>query len=433
MLNSTFYLDWIYKRNKKIISHFGHKWFKNKKILDLGSGNGDTAVIYSRLGAHVTCVDARDTNVNTTTAKHPYVSAHCIDLEESFPQGKFDLALCLGLLCHIKNYEKLIENICNCSENIVIETEILDSQDPDVRMPIFELKSVDDLSFSGEGSIVSSANIQKRLDSLSCQYKRYDDAGINSGSYTYDWIPLNNGERKSSNRRMWVIKRDPLLLKIFENNKLLNELSNIPTIRTSFNELKIIPFKEESKPISQISYIQDIAFLLFNHQCADGYGKDKIENIYKTIENIHADIFVHTFSNDDMILGDINGKLHPHALSNDSNCKSNDIEDEYFYSLSKVISIKEQLEIKSNNFYKKIIFIDLENVPTIDDINKLINTNSDSSFNIINNTFCSSSLISDLLLNIYNSEKNKSSESTLDIIENILKEYSIDIIKEYND
>lgn len=213
------YDDWNHKRAKTIIDYYGYTFFHNKKILDLGAGHGSIAASLVRLGADVLCIDARQENLNYIQHKYPFIKTMLADIDHDFLPlyNKFDMVLSLDVLCHIKNFDKHIKEICGFAEHIILETEVLDSPDPKIKVPIYEEKSIHDLSFHGEGSIVSASNIQSILSELGASYKRIDDNKLNSGQYKYDW--KENGEgRKFGNRRFWFIRRDRHFAQMLEVN-----------------------------------------------------------------------------------------------------------------------------------------------------------------------------------------------------------------------
>lgn len=214
------YVDWNHKRVKAIIDHYGHKFFYRKTILDLGCGQGEIAAAFSRLGADVTCVDARQSNIDALKKKYPHLRAVRCDLDNGWPNSaSYDIIFSLGLLSHLKNYEQHLENICIYGEHIILETEVLDSKDPNAVITTFEEKAINDLSFNGGGSLLSSANIQNRLEKFGATFKRMDEGKLNSHIYKYDWQEKNVSTRNSSNRRMWFIKRDKFLAQQFANNR----------------------------------------------------------------------------------------------------------------------------------------------------------------------------------------------------------------------
>ena len=116
------YIDWNFKRIKKIVDHFGHAAFMDKTVLDLGCGHSDIGGALSRLGARVIAVDARPEHLNVAKHKYPHITTLCADLDQKWPFGdqKFDFILNLGLICHLTNYRKILEHCCYSTTNFVI-------------------------------------------------------------------------------------------------------------------------------------------------------------------------------------------------------------------------------------------------------------------------------------------------------------------------
>lgn len=206
-----------FKLSKIIIDYFGPTSFRGKKILDLGAGNGEFANIFAKLGADVTCVDAREENLQIIRKNFPHLKTLMVNLEEEFPfePFSFDIAFSVDLLCHLKNYESHMESLLGVAERIVLETEILDSSNSNLLVPIFETKDINTMSFSGQGSLVSDKNIQNKMASLNAKFKRIDETRLNHGQFKYDWMCSNIG-RKFGYRRLWLVRRDKHLIKKLE-------------------------------------------------------------------------------------------------------------------------------------------------------------------------------------------------------------------------
>jgi glycosyltransferase involved in cell wall biosynthesis/SAM-dependent methyltransferase len=198
--------------SKVIIDHYGYVFFRGKTVLDLGCGLGQIGNALARLGATVTAVDARDKNLKSVQTNFPHIRTIKLDLDKEFPFGlfEFDIVLSLGALCHIKHYEQHLQNLCNVAEHIILETEVLDTRDQDGRIVLYEEKAIDDLSFGGESSIVSSTNIQHKLSHFGATFKLINETKLNYGGYRYDWMEQGAG-RKHGNRRMWFAHRNKFL------------------------------------------------------------------------------------------------------------------------------------------------------------------------------------------------------------------------------
>ena len=222
------YDDRNHKLAKAIISHYSYTFFYGKKILDLGAGQGGIAAALARLGADVLCVDARGENITTINKLHPHLKTLRCDIDNEWPFAgqHFDMVLSLGLLCHIDNYDKHLNDICGVAEHVVLETEVLDTADIDWKMKFFEDAAINDLSFTGKACVVSAQNIQNRLSAISATYKRKDDPNRNSDNIRYNWVENNIG-KQVGNRRMWFIRRDPHLVKIAANNEQIQKAENV--------------------------------------------------------------------------------------------------------------------------------------------------------------------------------------------------------------
>lgn len=93
-------------------------WFKGKKVLDAGSGNGRWSLVLCRAGADVTAVDYSDHGVNATTeacSKFPMFRAYQHDLLEKLDlPNTFDLVWSFGVLHHTGDTWKALHNIASC-------------------------------------------------------------------------------------------------------------------------------------------------------------------------------------------------------------------------------------------------------------------------------------------------------------------------------
>ena len=217
-------------RIKAIIDNYGVPFFQGKSVLDLGAGHGEIGAALARLGATVTCVDARQENLDIINVKHPHLKTIKTDLDCEWQLGHdYDIVLSIGLICHLKNYEQHLNHIYRVGSHIVLETEVADTEDRLFRMAVFEERKVNDLSFNGEGSVLSATNIEHQLRSFGAQFKRVDESRINAGPYRYDWKCEQSGQRKPGNRRIWFIRHDKLLDAVMGSNKAMRSIhSHLP-------------------------------------------------------------------------------------------------------------------------------------------------------------------------------------------------------------
>lgn len=249
------YNDWNHKRSKAIIDYYGYKFFYGKKVLDLGAGQGEIAASLSRLGADVLCVDARQENLDAIKKKHSMLRTMRLDLENEWPFGvnEFDIVLSIGLVCHIRTYDKHIRQICSVAENIILESEVLDTNDINAKTPIYEEKTINDLSFHGEGLIVPAVSIQNILSDVGATVKRLDDSKLNSGPYKYDWKHTNIG-RRFGLRRMWFIRADKYYLKMVAHQsniqKAEGQLNYVPPPQERIDP---VAHKRNTRPVQLIN------------------------------------------------------------------------------------------------------------------------------------------------------------------------------------
>jgi SAM-dependent methyltransferase len=105
---------------------------RTEGILDLGCGDGDLAFFFESQGYPVTAVDhpaSNQNNMQGLRALHQElnssVSIREIDVDSEFPlNGKYGLALCLGILYHLKNPFFVLENLARRARYCVLSTRI---------------------------------------------------------------------------------------------------------------------------------------------------------------------------------------------------------------------------------------------------------------------------------------------------------------------
>ena len=199
------YVEWNQKRIKAIVEYYGHQFFLKKKILDLGCGHGDISGVLHRLGADVTAVDARQEHLKIVSKKYSGVKITRADLDQPWPfHGKvFDLTLDLALLCHLNNFEEHLKNVCASSSYLVLETAVLDSDDPNACIVRSDNKNIYDGSFNGFSSQVSAANIERVLTKCGMSFQRLDKVKFNAVPYVYDWHNHNDKSFDINKRRIW--------------------------------------------------------------------------------------------------------------------------------------------------------------------------------------------------------------------------------------
>jgi len=204
------YFEWNQKRIKCIVDFYGHKFFHLKKVLDLGCGYGDLGGVLYRLGADVTAVDVRQEHLKIVSKKFSGIKIIKANLDGEWPfiNQKFDLVLSLGLLCHLGNYEHHIRTICAATTNLVLETAVCDSQDPQKCVIVDQDREIYDQAYGGKGCYPSALAIEKVLTECGMSFKRIDHAKLNTLDYQYDWRPNNDDSTNPSKRKIWFCVKD---------------------------------------------------------------------------------------------------------------------------------------------------------------------------------------------------------------------------------
>lgn len=238
--------DWNQKKIKAIIEHYGHPFFVHKKVLDLGCGQGDIGGVLHRLGADVTAIDARQDHLKMVAKKYPGVKTTKVDLDGNWPfYGKsFDVVVDIGVLCHLQNFEQHLRNICASTTYLILETAVLDSNDPTKSIVLPDGKISPDGSYNGFSSQVSADNIERVLKDCGMSFKRCDAVKFNAGSYVYDWQVSNNGIYSINKRRIWFCineRRNPDHIDSLKTQKIvpIAPPTNVGVFSTSLADSKI--------------------------------------------------------------------------------------------------------------------------------------------------------------------------------------------------
>ena len=102
-------------------------------VLDAGCADGDLAFYLESLGCAVDAIDYPATNFNQMRgiaalreALHSSIELHSIDLDGpfTFPGRRYGLAICLGLLYHLKNPYYLLEQLAQVAHYCLISTRV---------------------------------------------------------------------------------------------------------------------------------------------------------------------------------------------------------------------------------------------------------------------------------------------------------------------
>jgi 2-polyprenyl-3-methyl-5-hydroxy-6-metoxy-1,4-benzoquinol methylase len=295
-------LDWNQKRIKAILDFYGHEFMAHKKVLDLGCGHGDLGGVLYRLGADITCVDARQDFLKVVSKKFEGIKVVKADLDSNWPfyGKKFDLILDLGLLCHLRDYEAHLKAVCQSTSHLVLETAVCDSSDPFKCIPVYENKNIADLSINGLGSRPSAAAIERILNEAGMSFKRIDGSKYNSKPYSYDWQEKNDDSLDLNKRRLWFASKSTNASKFNLPNSITKApppapvKGYVPTLKdTNIPVRHVYPINASPKQINPGGKILKVAI------CISGHLRT-FENNYQSLkDNIlskyDCDVFIHTW------------------------------------------------------------------------------------------------------------------------------------------
>lgn len=337
------YHDWNQKRIKAIVDFYGHQFFFSKKMLDLGCGYADISGVFYRLGSTVTAVDSRQEHLKIVSKKYSGIQVIQSDLDRGWPfYGKdFDIILDLGLLCHLSEYETHLKSVCASTSFLVLETAVLDSNDPKACISVLDSKNVYDGSANGNSLRVSPAAIERVLLESGMSFKKITSNKLNSGNYKYDWMPNNDGSFDIYKRCLWFCikeKHVPFNIKAPINNSfsvlkdskipIIRQQNVLPSLQDQINiqNIQNSSLPTLSNPRSLNNEIPDIATVKFIPRlieskktrtavCISGHlrtfektGPSIVNNI---INRTGADVFIHTWDT----LGFDLGRGDAHSIS----------------------------------------------------------------------------------------------------------------------
>jgi len=206
------YQEWRMKRIRKILEIYGID-FKGKKVLELGGGIGEIGAFFAELGADVLSLEGRACNRNYANLKYrnsgKFLSI-ARDLEKDFSDlGRFDLVINFGMTEVIQNVTNLLDCCMELSDEIVLETMVCDSSDPNKIVFVqMNPEAIDNpLAKTGRGARPSPVYIEDYFAKNDFSVTRYFTNDLNTAYHTYDWIAKNDGSAVDSMRRFWRFKK----------------------------------------------------------------------------------------------------------------------------------------------------------------------------------------------------------------------------------
>ncbi|MBC7926135.1 MAG: class I SAM-dependent methyltransferase [Bryobacteraceae bacterium] len=164
-------------------------------MLDIGCGDGDLSFFFESLGSRVVAIDNWNPNFNRArgftsihAALDSSVEFHMSDLDTglNLPGRTFGLALCLGVLYHLKNPFLLLESLARHTRYCALSTRIAQRTPKGVDIadePVAYL--LDPFEANNDASnywIFSPAGLRRILDRVGWDLCDYTTTGFQSGS-----------------------------------------------------------------------------------------------------------------------------------------------------------------------------------------------------------------------------------------------------------
>ena len=205
------YIAWRKSRIDKLEEIFGKEFFKGKRVLECGAGNGGVGrYLRENWLADVTFTEGRSSLIKVIEDTNPGATVHLIDHENSWNVGSFDVVIHWGLLYHLNNWREELKCAFDAVADggvLVLESEILNTTHI-AEMKIFEFRTLDDQSLSGTGTRMSAAAVERELQHLCRGFRRYDDTNLNADIHHYDWKVDDSKQcHVSGQRRFWVFQK----------------------------------------------------------------------------------------------------------------------------------------------------------------------------------------------------------------------------------
>jgi SAM-dependent methyltransferase len=203
------YEEWRFRRVRKVLSLL-EGGLEGKTLLELGGGTGDIGAFFASLGAKVTSLEGRSSNVIFANAKHrnvPNFKSVLFNLEEDFSQfGRFDYLINFGFIEVIKNIQNVLHWSRTLSDKVFVETMVLDTLDPNLVGQWDMDPNHSDHALTGWGSRPSPFYIERVFVESGFKMKRCFDSDLNvqrGASHRYDWEHKDDKKASNENRRFW--------------------------------------------------------------------------------------------------------------------------------------------------------------------------------------------------------------------------------------
>jgi SAM-dependent methyltransferase len=206
------YVAWRRQRLDALVSLLGEGFLRGRRVLELGGGDGHMTVELLRLGASVVMVEARDVYVDAARARCPEARVVRHDLDRDLPPElaglTFDLVFHVGLLYHLGDPMASVRWSCSVADELVLETEVVDSFDPAFSVTLDESPGKEDDGVGPRGTRPSPAMVERELEACGFEHRVVPVADLEGSPHRYGWAAVGDGRcGQSQTRRMWHARR----------------------------------------------------------------------------------------------------------------------------------------------------------------------------------------------------------------------------------
>ncbi len=200
------YTSWWKNRFDTLEKILVPNFFRDKTVLDIGSGYGNFAQMIHELGAKVTCSEGRDDHISVISKKYPHLEVRNDDYEIPFPHDfpKYDVILHFGVAYHIQNIENHLLSLADKCDYLFLDCEVIDSND--IHACCIEEETGYDQSLHGKGNYHTEAYYEQFLTSMGFSFVKICDRSLDTTMHKYTWIGQNTGNHMKlfSYRRLWI-------------------------------------------------------------------------------------------------------------------------------------------------------------------------------------------------------------------------------------
>jgi hypothetical protein len=161
-----------------VLKYIEPSFFANKSVISIGEGGGDFAKWLTDMSANVLATDAHPENLAELSGQG--LSVEPFDANTDKLTKAYDLCWHVQVLYHLATINDHLADVCNNSNFLILQTEVIDSEDATDCVTVNELSDHRDQSRTGLGTRPSPAYVEAILSSNGMQFKRISDADLNT-------------------------------------------------------------------------------------------------------------------------------------------------------------------------------------------------------------------------------------------------------------